>query len=266
MSQRYISNELTHFVGRHQLKEQERYETLTRILKEGVLKYSHDSQPSSGLALITHPDAKASKNEVYDPLVICFCDIPLADLPIHMNKYSKFGISFLKSFLTKNGANPVFYIASDSIYNEISESKHVSLGDLFDKMLREYHRLMWEQAMRLKEEHFKKCGLVLGKEGSLTADEIHKLQTTEDPEGESWNKLNFFLDFNVFSFIKFFESNKSDEDPDNYYMEREWRLLGNLKFNLSDVYRIIIPKAYVKDLRRDLPEYNGQISFSDNEK
>ena len=266
MSQRYISNELTHFVGRHQSKEQERYETLIRILKECILKYSQDSQPSSGLALTTYPEAKASKNEMYKPPVICFCDIPLADLSIHMNKYSKFGISFLKSFLTKNGANPVFYIASDSIYNEISEAKHVSLGDLFDKMLREYHHLMCEQAMRLKDEHFKKCGLVLERERSLTADDIHKLQTTKDPECESWNKLNFFLDFNVLSFIKFFESNKSDEVPDNYYMEREWRLLGNLKFNLKDVCRIIIPKAYAKDLRMDLPEYDGQISFSDNEK
>jgi len=265
MSQRYISNELTHFVGRHQLKEQEHYETLIRILKEGVLKYSPDSQPSSGLVSINYPDAKASKNEMFNPPVICFCDIPLADLSIHMKKYSKFGVSFLKSFLTKQGANPVFYIASDSIYDNISEAKHIPLGDLFDKMLKEYHDLTWEQAMSLKQEHFKRCGLDLNQERSLTADEIQKIQRTEDPEGERWNKLNFFLLYNILSFLKFFENNRSDEDPDNYYMEREWRLLGNLKFDLRDVYRIIIPKAYAKDLRRDLPEYNGQISFSDNE-
>lgn len=264
--QRYISNELTHFVGRHQAKEQEQYNTLIEILNTGILKYAPKGHLTGGLALGIYPETKASKNEMYNPPIVCFCDIPLADLSIHMKKYSRFGISFLKSYLIKKGANPVFYVAVNSIYNEISEAKYIPRGDLFDKMFKEYHDLMWEQAMRLKELHFKRCGLSLEKAGSLTESDMHKIQTMEDIEGRRWNQLNFFLDFNIFSFIKFFDDARSEEDIDNYYMEREWRLLDDLKFNLNDICRIIIPKAYAEDLRRDLPQYCGQISFSDEER
>jgi Putative abortive phage resistance protein AbiGi, antitoxin len=46
--------------------------------------------------------------------VICFCDIPVTDLAIHMTKYSRFGLSFLKPFLVRKGANPVLYVANNS--------------------------------------------------------------------------------------------------------------------------------------------------------
>ena len=46
--------------------------------------------------------------------VVCFCDIPVTDLAIHMTKYSRFGLSFLKPFLISKGANPVLYVANNS--------------------------------------------------------------------------------------------------------------------------------------------------------
>ena len=45
---------------------------------------------------------------------ICFCDIPVTDLEIHMTKYSRFGLSFLKDFLVRKGATPVMYVAENS--------------------------------------------------------------------------------------------------------------------------------------------------------
>jgi abortive phage resistance protein AbiGi (putative antitoxin) len=45
---------------------------------------------------------------------ICFCDIPVTDLEIHMKKYSRVGLSFLKPFLVSKGANPVLYVANNS--------------------------------------------------------------------------------------------------------------------------------------------------------
>jgi hypothetical protein len=46
-------------------------------------------------------------------------------------------------------------------------------------------------------------------------------------------------------------------------MEREWRISGNLNFALEDVHRVVIPEAYARRLRAEVPDYFGQTSFVD---
>ena len=65
------------------------------------------------------------------------------------------------------------------------------------------------------------------------------------------------------SFCVPFDSGKTDADLENYYMEREWRVLGAVRFDLDDVFRVILPKAYAKRFRADLPKYSGQVTFAD---
>jgi hypothetical protein len=72
-----------------------------------------------------------------------------------------------------------------------------------------------------------------------------------------------FIDALLLCFVKFFESSSADDDPTNFYMEREWRMLGALKFDLADVRRIIIPGTFAVRFREDLPQYAGQVSFAD---
>ena len=72
-----------------------------------------------------------------------------------------------------------------------------------------------------------------------------------------------FFDFHIFSFIKLFDDSLPDKDPENYYMEREWRLLGNLKFSFDNVVRVILPQKFAQQFRNDIPDYVGQITFSD---
>src|SRR5262249_34976341 len=128
MLQRYISRELTHFVGRNLGKENkdpaayehEHYELLKRILDAGELssELSRQTETLFGQELQvmkTENKNALSTNQMYSSTVVCFCDIPLADFHIHMTKYSRFGISFLKTFLIERGANPVFYIAKDAV-------------------------------------------------------------------------------------------------------------------------------------------------------
>lgn len=110
--QRYISNELTHFVGR-KLSDRERYALLVRILEDGWLT-SPPHKHGLGSMLTIDFNAKPSKNAMVSPQVIGFCDIPLDDLEIHMRKYGHFGLAFSKRFLVRRGANPVFCIAGDS--------------------------------------------------------------------------------------------------------------------------------------------------------
>ena len=74
-------------------------------------------------------------------------------------------------------------------------------------------------------------------------------------------ELERFLDFHIFSYLKFFESFKSENDPENYYMEREWRMIGNLQFSITDVRRVYLPEHYAEDFRKDVPAYCGQLTF-----
>lgn len=67
----------------------------------------------------------------------------------------------------------------------------------------------------------------------------------------------------IFSFMVLFDASKPDDDPGNFYMEREWRVLGNVEFSLSDVSRVIIPESYATSFRDDAPEYVGQLTFAD---
>jgi hypothetical protein len=64
---------------------------------------------------MVHADARLSDESMYATRVVCFCDIPLDVLEIHVSKFSRFGLSFKKEFLLQRGANPVSYIAEESM-------------------------------------------------------------------------------------------------------------------------------------------------------
>ena len=93
-TQRYVSDDLSHFVGRgKQLEEQ--YQLLLEILKTGWITHPpHDSKISGNLAVNTNKPLET--NEMYNPEVVCFCDIPFSQLSIHCEKYSKFGLAMSK--------------------------------------------------------------------------------------------------------------------------------------------------------------------------
>ena len=211
-TQRYVSKELTHFVGRNEECEENQYKLLVKILKEGELK--------SRITPYTRAvwgGQKISDESLYIHAMVCFCDIPIKDLPIHMRKYSLFGLSFLKSFLVQKGANPVFYVAKNSMIFKRSRS------DLFDEMVDKYHQ-------------------------------------STIPQSEEENPWISFFDDYILRYIKCFDESLSDEDEENYYMEREWRILDQVEFTLNDVCRIILPESYAKCLNEDLPEYSGKIT------
>lgn len=258
--QRYVSKELTHFVGQ-KLPAEQQYSLLVEILRSKWLTHPPHNPNISG-NLTVNTKARMSKNEMYVPEVVCFCDIPVSDLDIHIEKYSPFGLSFLKSFLVGKGANPVFYVAKNSEVrvprefwdaSELKDAHERSLAvgadaffrmvprsEYYDKMVREYHEVL-----------------------PLLEGLVRQHQESPGVTGDFRRLLNLqgFLDFHVFSFTKFFDDTKPDDDPANFYMEREWRMLGNLDFRLEDVHRVILPESYAKRFRQDVPKYAGQVTF-----
>ena len=88
-----------------------------------------------------------STNDVYSGEVICFCDIPVEDFEVHMQKYSRFGVSFPKSFLASRDANPVFYIAKDALdrypnfYGRRLGKSEITRAESFDAFFDAYRAL-----------------------------------------------------------------------------------------------------------------------------
>lgn len=46
-------------------------------------------------------------------------------------------------------------------------------------------------------------------------------------------------------------------------MEREWRVVGNVLFELSDVARIFLRRGYEDRFADDLPSYEGPVCVLD---
>lgn len=242
--QRYISDELTHFVGKNK-SQKEQYNILVKILKEGLLTPDHNDPEKAGYIAISL-NGRISDNKMFMPYVICFCDIPINDLYIHMKKYSQFGIGFLKEFLVPKGANPLFYIAKNSRIktSEVASTaiKTTSRADYFDEMFLMCHNL-FDELRSLVNNH---------------ASSEHRTVVMKKIAA-----MDLFLIRYIFSFLKFFDDVKKDDDPENYYMEREWRMIDNFSFKMKDVCRVILPKSYAKLFRKDVPEFIGQVSFAD---
>lgn len=246
--QRYISDELTHFVGRGQASN-EQYRLLVKILKDGWITHPPHNPNIIG-NLRVNATAKISQNEMYLPQMICFCDIPISDLSIHMKKYSPFGISFSKDFIVSAGGCPVFYVPRGAVVS----SNHDFPPDFYKS---------WEKILKVEDTQVLFDENTKEKYFDWIVQEYNKMFSTHNPVFDQVGpEIIHFLDFHIFSYIKFFDHSLPDEHDDNYYFEREWRIIGHLKFSFEDVRRIVIPEACARDFRKDCPEYYGQLSFA----
>jgi hypothetical protein len=87
--QRYISKELTHFVGGNLSEEDDQYSVLVNDILNGRWFRHNPSSPqepveileSGGVTLSIAPDdPDIPPGELYRPQVVCFCDITLISL------------------------------------------------------------------------------------------------------------------------------------------------------------------------------------------
>jgi hypothetical protein len=98
----YVSNELTHWVGRGKT-DSEAFEVLKIIFTSKLLKLSQ-----------CYTGSKIDKNVNLSSAeyMICFTDVPLNLSNKHCDTFGKFGISYKKTKLIPYGANPVLYFTS----------------------------------------------------------------------------------------------------------------------------------------------------------
>jgi hypothetical protein len=259
MLQRYVSPELTHFVAaRLRSNEDAQYKTLQDILRSGLIS-SAPSQKGFGYGL--SPLANDLGDSLSGPMV-CFCDIPVEDLHVHSTKYGRFGLAFRKELLVQKGATPVFYVPNDAPTLPM-------LGHIFhfDRPL-EDRRKDWTTPSRVMCGPHRRRDLF--EVWKYAATQVARVrggpggqQSTayEFMQGAWWSDFLEFFSLYVFGYVKYMDVGLAEDDIRNFYMEREWRVLHEVRFTLDDVSRVLIPEAYARTFRLDFPEYFGQLSF-----
>lgn len=289
ISQRYVSHELSHFVGRGR-PEPDQYDVLVnKILKTGWITHGPHHDPSVPRGVSLDLSKPISTGELIKEQVVCFCDIPADDLEIHTSKYSKFGLSFKKDFLIAKGACPVFYVANenpvpvsemfspDDFLDRLKAARANNVADralYFDTSVRAVLDLMAALDVIISDEpgrYFKGLSPAdfksrLQKLMGISESETMMLETTLRGNGQAAKTVRMIADFllnYVFTYFKCFDAKRSMVDEHNYYMEREWRVANNVSFSLSDVSRVFFPQKYAAQFRADLPAYIGQVTFLD---
>ena len=231
MSQ-YVSDELFHFVGRHEQTVDKQFQLLVKILQSGTLL----SSSVNGSQGQIDPDGRLLSGELNLVPALCFCDIPRPLLDLHTRKYSQFGISFTKRFLTQRGAKPVIYIPLKSRPTTGKGTRGHSVPHSLRRLL---------NALR---------GL---RKVKMEPNWAYVDGNTRRLAGEAAN-LQGFLTSELYYFIKVFDEDLPQDHPKNYYMEREWRLVNSssrsrLEFSVKDVHAVMAPQHFRSAILKQFP-------------
>lgn len=234
--QRYVSRDLSHFVGRDQPDDESRFRLLVEVVRSGVLSPDGKDPERTGEVRL-RLDRPLSSNAAYDGDFVCFADIPVEDLPLHAAKFGRFGLALAKTFLVEQGANPLYYVARQSLIDGVPRATAFDdMGVLLDEVQSGFRELQ-------------------------DSDLPEKAQRRVAELAERFERFTEAQTRKVLTLVKFFDASLGDDDDENFYMEREWRVIGAVRFTIGDVRRIIIPEEYAAPLREELPGYAGQLVF-----
>jgi hypothetical protein len=243
----YISNKLTHWVGRNEKTDEDRYNILFKnILKKKELRYGKcDWLYGSKYGGIIKP---------WKVEMICFTDIPYSETESHCKEYSKFGLSFEKSYLANCMASPVGYEQHPLLHQNFS---FIVRGlEALKGILKKNGLEKWSHPST-KEERPDEFSL---------QDIIHRFNYNMIFR-ENYSKKEFVYNENsdvpYEDQLTFFEEKKSS------YTEREWRMVISSSgsqtpwiikhdnyhyfcFNDRFLYAIIVPRSFINRLNKDL--------------
>lgn len=248
MPPKYISPELFHFVGSSAPLDHERnYTVLKAVLSCGCVSHPPHEVGWGKISYKLDFDKRLAHEELLVPTVTCYCDIPLEQLSPHIEKYGSFGVSFSRHQLTKLGARPVTYVPCRP-----DDWMGVFTGHTLLKELEATFRDVYEQRRLLEPPELGTSRAIgFGNPPSTVLESLQKAEHT--------------LALRVLAFVKPYESTLDESDPKYYYSEREWRKLGNLVFEPTDVVRIVVHETYLERAKKDLPIYGERIVVAPQE-
>jgi hypothetical protein len=242
MRPQYISPELFHFFGHPSPADHERnYSILKIVLESGCISHPPHEIGWGQISYSLDLEKRLAREEMLVPTVTCYCDIPYEQLGPHLSKYGNFGLSFSRHHLTKIGARPVIYIPCRP-----DDWTGVFTGHTILKELEATFHGIHEQGAALAQQT----------DGASSANVLTRIPNTPL---SALQKAEHTLALRVLAFIKPYESTLEDTDPKYYYSEREWRKLGNLLFEPTDVTRVVVDKSFLDRARDELPKFKEII-------
>lgn len=239
MVSKYVSDDLFHFVGHSSPSDDDaNYGRLREVLCSSCISHFPHDGSWGKVSLTTTWDNRLETEQLIVPSVTCYADIPFEALSIHTSKYGKFGIALPRRLLTKYGARPVTYIPMRS-------DDWQSISGL--TLLRDIEAVVkgFKEQVVDKHEREEPRSRTLGKK-------------PDTPE-EAISALHSILLKDCLAFIKPFNSELPHNHPSNFYMEREWRKYGNMKFEAGQVSRIVVAEGYRDRTINDFPAYEDRV-------
>ncbi len=230
----YTSDELFHFVGRSSPADDERnYSVLRSILRTGEI-----GRPPFGHGWNSHRFTFDKSGDILTeqllvPEIVCFADIPFPSLGLHSKKYGRFAVSLHRAHLVRYGTRPVTYFPYDPS----------DIGQVVDGV----------GALRNIEATYRGVRL------HRTSDAEQALGVVPSTLEEALQAAEYVLSIQVLAFLKPFNNTLHRDDERNYYMEREWRRLGNVLFEPKHVASVVLPESFIQRINVDEPEYCERV-------
>lgn len=196
--QRYVSNELSHFVGRSLTDPEARYQLLMQILNEGRLLARPPPTDPDASGYSINKAVNFSSGERYGSMVhVCFCDIPEQDLSYTRRQSTAALASRFRSRSLLNGVRILSSISRDSLRSStwrlvLSTSTTTSVTDRIQQVLRERGTRETSPGSR---------------EWCDATDQLASYVLS-------------FCEGSMLLFIKWFDADIADDDLENVYMER----------------------------------------------
>lgn len=268
----YVSENLCHFVGRSLPNAMDRFRLLIKIIKDQQLK-ANLSKPNNPEIRFTNTYHGESLGEIFEHIdCVCFCDIPDNLLSIHTEKYSQFGMGFTKKFLAMQEARPVTYVPKDA---KMQEPAHTCTPTGNPT---EYYLHLNKLSINFKPilcllNAFYPLKNLLSQLMSTSDDNLMQSLSLYDP-----SIVNAILDGKAHSmiysdlmgwaaqnaYIKVFDETLTDNDPENYYMEREWRSIKSVDFTITDIQKVYLPTQHFKNcFLEEFPNFTGDFWIFD---
>lgn len=237
----YTTDVLAHFVGRASPKDHsENFRKLALVLESGQVSYAPHTKEADKVSHVIDPSKRLDTEELIVPTVTCFADIPDSSLGVHVSKYGRFGVGFRRDFVIRAGARPVTYVPMFSDEWRYALNGRGLLQDM--------------RAIYLGFRNHYEARIPPG--GKPVARTLGRQPSSED---EALFAVRSLLEKDFLAFVKPFNSELATSDPDNFYMEREWRKYAYLHFELADVARVWVAPGYGQLITSRFPELADRV-------